>query len=101
MKNVLLPASTVDDVWGAQMLSTVPAGPSSTAAPSVVTTAGKATAPKKSKTPAVGVLKQSSKVSLPMASVKPAIGVPMASEAGTASGLWLPPARATGAPGVL
>jgi len=99
MKNVLLPASTVDDVWGAQMLSTVPAGPSSTAAPTV-TTASKTTAPKKSKAPVVGVPKQSSKVSIPKASKKPAIGVPMMSAAGTASRLWLPPARVTSAPGV-
>jgi len=93
MKNVLLPASTVDDVWGAQMLSTVPASPSSTAA---ATTTSKTTAPKKSKAPVVGVLKQSSKVSIPKASKKPAVGVPMV----TPSKLWLPPARVTSAPGV-
>jgi len=93
MKNVLLPASTVDDVWGAQMLSTAPASPSSTAA---ATTTSKTTPPKKSKAPVLGVPKQSSKVSLPKASKKPAIGVPLVS----ASRLWLPPARVTSAPGV-
>ena len=95
MKNVLLPASTVDDVWGAQILSTVPASSATTAA-ATPTTTSKSTAPKKSKAPVVGVPKQSSKVSLPKASKKPAIGVPMV----TASKLWLPPARVTSAPGV-
>jgi len=93
MKNVLLPASTVDDVWGAQMLSTVPASSATTAA---ATTTSKTIAPKKSKAPVVGVPKQSSKVSIPKASKKPAIGVPPVS----ASRLWLPPARVTNAPGV-